>query len=118
MNVIMPTAMVTMHQDPEQSANSARTSRRGLQLIQALLSIKKNTTTTTSSNGGKIDETNSLIRSHCEAILKVATTKTTTTATSQGDGITNSNDDHDEKLLKVSTTVQHENTIRMFALIR
>ena len=97
MNVIMPTAMITMHQDPEQSANSARTSRRGLQLVRELLSMKF------SSNGGRIDETNSLIRSHCEAILKVATT---TTTTSQGDdGITNSNDDNDKKLLKVSTVL-------------
>ena len=101
MNVIMPTAMITMHQDPEQSANSARTSRRGLQLIQALLSMTKNKNKKTTSNGGNIDETNSLIRSHCESILKVATT---TTTPSQGDdGITNSNDDNDKKLLKVST---------------
>jgi hypothetical protein len=36
MNVIMPTAMVTMHQDAEQSANSARTAQRGLALLQAV----------------------------------------------------------------------------------
>ena len=94
MNVIMPTAMITMHQDPEQSANSARTSRRGLQLLQAMLSMKN-----TTSKGGKMDVTNSLIRSHCEAILKVATT------TPRGDSNSISDND-DEKLLKVSTSVQ------------
>ncbi|KAG7340634.1 hypothetical protein IV203_024177 [Nitzschia inconspicua] len=36
MNVIMPTAMVTMHKDASQSANSARTAQRGLALLQAV----------------------------------------------------------------------------------
>ena len=34
MNVVMPTAMVTMHEDPSNSANSARTARRGLALLK------------------------------------------------------------------------------------
>lgn len=36
MNVIMPTAVVTMHEDAKNSANSARTARRGLTLLQAV----------------------------------------------------------------------------------
>jgi hypothetical protein len=36
MNVIMPTAMVTMHQDAEQVANSARTAKRGVRVWKAL----------------------------------------------------------------------------------
>ena len=36
MNVIMPTAMVTMHNDTTLSASSARTAQRGLRLLKAL----------------------------------------------------------------------------------
>lgn len=36
MNVVMPTAMVTIHQDAAQSANSARTARRGIKVLQAV----------------------------------------------------------------------------------
>lgn len=37
MNIVMPTAMTTMHQDPEQSANSSMTAKRAIQLVEALL---------------------------------------------------------------------------------
>lgn len=36
MNVVMPTGMITMHQNPDQSANSARTSKRGVRILKAL----------------------------------------------------------------------------------
>lgn len=36
MNVIMPTAMISMHQDPEQSASSARTAERGLTVLNSV----------------------------------------------------------------------------------
>jgi hypothetical protein len=37
MNVVMPTAMITMHQDAEQSANSARTARKGRTVLKAVM---------------------------------------------------------------------------------
>jgi hypothetical protein len=36
MNVIMPVAMKTMHEDPELAANSAKTAERGIQVLKAL----------------------------------------------------------------------------------
>ena len=36
MNVVMPTAMVSMHQTAELSAGSARTAERGIRVLQAL----------------------------------------------------------------------------------
>jgi hypothetical protein len=39
MNVIMPVAMTTMHEDPELAANSAKTGERGLRVLQALSDI-------------------------------------------------------------------------------
>ena len=37
MNVIMPTAMVTMHADRTQSESSARTAQRGIRILKSLL---------------------------------------------------------------------------------
>ncbi len=37
MNVIMPTAMVTMHKDPDLADNSLKTSQRGIKVLKALL---------------------------------------------------------------------------------
>jgi hypothetical protein len=39
MNLIMPTAMVTMHQDPELSNQSRITAERGLLILQSLSEI-------------------------------------------------------------------------------
>jgi hypothetical protein len=36
MNVIMPTAMITMHTDKDMSQQSARTAERGIRVLQAL----------------------------------------------------------------------------------
>lgn len=36
MNVVMPTAMSSMHTDPELSANAARTARRGIRVLKYL----------------------------------------------------------------------------------
>jgi hypothetical protein len=36
MNVVMPTGMITMHKDAEQSASSARTAKRGKQFLVEL----------------------------------------------------------------------------------
>lgn len=36
MNVVMPTAMVTMHQNEEQSASSKKTAQRGIRVWKAL----------------------------------------------------------------------------------
>ncbi len=36
MNVVMPTAMITMHQSEELSAGSARTAERGIRILKAL----------------------------------------------------------------------------------
>lgn len=36
MNVIMPTAMITMHEDEELSAGSARTAKRGIRILRTL----------------------------------------------------------------------------------
>ena len=41
MNVIMPTAMVTMHQDADLSANSAKTAERGVRILRALKDISE-----------------------------------------------------------------------------
>ena len=37
MNVIMPTAMITMHTDAELSQNSAKTAKRGAKIVKALI---------------------------------------------------------------------------------
>eukprot|EP00551_Chaetoceros_affinis_P010490 CAMPEP_0203665068 /NCGR_PEP_ID=MMETSP0090-20130426/2337_1 /ASSEMBLY_ACC=CAM_ASM_001088 /TAXON_ID=426623 /ORGANISM="Chaetoceros affinis, Strain CCMP159" /LENGTH=256 /DNA_ID=CAMNT_0050528503 /DNA_START=48 /DNA_END=818 /DNA_ORIENTATION=- len=37
MNVIMPTAMVTMHEDPELANNSLKTSKRGIKVLKGIL---------------------------------------------------------------------------------
>ena len=39
MNVVMPTAMVTMHQNAQQSNNSAKTAKRGIQVWKTLQDI-------------------------------------------------------------------------------
>jgi hypothetical protein len=54
MNVIMPTAMVTMHQDAEMSANSAKTAERGVRMLRALKDLPE-------------------VRENAQAILTVAT---------------------------------------------
>lgn len=53
MNVIMPTAMVTMHKDPDLASNSLKTSRRGIKVLKELL-----------NKPGAIEQ--------CKAILNVA----------------------------------------------
>jgi len=63
MNVVMPTAMTTMHNDPELASSSSMTAKRGIQVLQAL-----------------IDREDVLL--NIQAILSVATTTTTTTTPS------------------------------------
>jgi len=58
MNVIMPTAMVTMHEDPELSASSARTAERGAKVLGALLETNESHA--------------AVVRNNCAAILAVA----------------------------------------------
>lgn len=53
MNVVMPTGMITMHQDPELSANSKMTSERGIRVLQSI-------------------RDQSLVQENCQAILAVA----------------------------------------------
>jgi len=63
MNVIMPTAMTTMHQDPLLAANSAKTAQRGTRILQALLQDDDN-------------QVQEKVRQTCKAIYEVATTTT------------------------------------------
>jgi hypothetical protein len=72
MNVIMPTAMMTMHQDPDLQAQSALTGSRGARLLEVLGHL------------------NSDVFTNCEAIFAVASD-----TDSSASGIV------DEKLLKV-----------------
>lgn len=58
MNLIMPTAMVTMHKDPELSSQSRITAERGLLILQALK---------------EMHVTQELVESEYEAILAAAT---------------------------------------------
>lgn len=62
MNVIMPTAMITMHKDQELSQQSQKTAERGVRVLKALLPHKP------------------LVQEECQAILAVAqgTTLTST----------------------------------------
>ena len=41
MNVVMPTGMITMHQDPRLSEQSQRTSERGSRILASILSNEK-----------------------------------------------------------------------------
>jgi hypothetical protein len=54
MNVVMPTGMITMHQDPELSAQSKKTSDRGIRFLTSMKS-------------------NAEVQKTCEAIIAVAT---------------------------------------------
>ena len=56
MNVIMPTAMVTMHEDESLSAQSATTAARGIKVLAALKGISE-------------------VEQNCQAIQAVATGK-------------------------------------------
>jgi hypothetical protein len=78
MNVIMPTAMITMHQDPNLAASSAKTSRRGTRLLMALLedpsppSDADSDSTPVSTTNRAINVQQDLIETNCQAILSVA----------------------------------------------
>ena len=54
MNVVMPTAMSSMHTDPELSANAARTARRGVRVLKYL------------------QDKNESVKTNCDAIRAVA----------------------------------------------
>jgi hypothetical protein len=54
MNVVMPTGMISMHQDPELSAQSKKTADRGVRLLAAM-------------------KTEAEVQKTCDAILAVAT---------------------------------------------
>jgi hypothetical protein len=54
MNVVMPTAMSSMHTDPELSANAARTARRGIRVLKYL------------------QDKNESVKTNCDAIRAVA----------------------------------------------
>ena len=54
MNVVMPTAMVTMHQDPELAEQSKMTAARGARVLAAISGMDK-------------------VKDNCKAILSVAT---------------------------------------------
>jgi hypothetical protein len=54
MNVVMPTGMITMHQDPELSAQSKKTADRGVRLLASM-------------------KTDAEVQKTCNAILSVAT---------------------------------------------
>jgi hypothetical protein len=54
MNVVMPTGMITMHQDPELSAQSKKTADRGIRLLASM-------------------KTDAEVQKTCDAILAVAT---------------------------------------------
>lgn len=59
MNLIMPTGMVTMHEDPELSASSARTAERGARVLGALLET----------------DSRAAVRENCAAVFAVASGK-------------------------------------------
>ena len=80
MNVIMPTAMVTMHQSDELSESSARTSERGIRIVKALIQFE--------NEENKAENSNS-VKSNVQAILKVV----------------NRHAEHSNKLIKVSDSV-------------
>ena len=54
MNVVMPTGMITMHEDPNLSKQSEKTSERGARILACLMD-------------------NSFAKENCKAILAVAT---------------------------------------------
>ena len=54
MNVVMPTAMTSMHTDPDLSANAARTARRGARIL------------------GYLKDKDQSVATNCEAILVAA----------------------------------------------
>lgn len=55
MNVVMPTAMTSMHTDPELSSNAARTARRGMRVLKWL------------------KDKDDSVKTNCQAILAAAT---------------------------------------------
>eukprot|EP00562_Extubocellulus_spinifer_P023326 CAMPEP_0178624134 /NCGR_PEP_ID=MMETSP0698-20121128/7196_1 /TAXON_ID=265572 /ORGANISM="Extubocellulus spinifer, Strain CCMP396" /LENGTH=258 /DNA_ID=CAMNT_0020263237 /DNA_START=36 /DNA_END=812 /DNA_ORIENTATION=- len=55
MNVVMPTAMISMHTDPELSANAAKTAERGMRVLKWL------------------EDKDESVKTNCQAILSVAT---------------------------------------------
>jgi len=65
MNVVMPTAMMTMHEDPDLRAQSALTGSRGARVLEAI--------------GNQIGENAQMVLDNCRAIYAVA-------AASEGDG--------------------------------
>ena len=91
MNVIMPTAMVTMHQSDELSESSARTSERGIRIVKALIQFE--------NEENKAENSNS-VKSNVQAILKVANRKTTNDVLVKEEAAEYSN-----KLIKVSDSV-------------
>ena len=55
MNVVMPTAMTSMHTDPELSNNAAQTAKRGIRVLKYLQDKKDS------------------VKTNCDAIRAVAT---------------------------------------------
>jgi hypothetical protein len=74
MNVIMPTAMITMHTDEALSANSARTAFKGKQLLLDLISSSTGTGSRSTSTSRKTENDIPEFNDHVIAILSVAGT--------------------------------------------
>lgn len=65
MNVVMPTGMITMHEDPELSEQSKKTSERGAKILASLRDSQ-------------------LVKDNCKAILAVATDESDLAAEADG----------------------------------
>ena len=64
LNVIMPTAMVTMHKDPELAHQSAITAARAMNLMMQVMDAS-----------GRDSETRQAVTQQCKAILEMATSQ-------------------------------------------
>jgi len=64
LNIIMPTAMVTTHKDPELAQQSAITAARAMNLMTAVMDVS-----------GKDSEAREAVTKQCKAILEMATSK-------------------------------------------
>uniref|UniRef100_A0A7S4S0L9 Uncharacterized protein n=1 Tax=Ditylum brightwellii TaxID=49249 RepID=A0A7S4S0L9_9STRA len=92
MNVIMPTAMVTMHTDPNLSSSSAKTAKRGKVILSTLLQDE--------ADGEKDDF---LALDNCLAMLEAADAAINTMEVEMDDDDDDDDegDDVDEELVKV-----------------
>ena len=71
-NVVMPTAMSTMHQDPQLQSDAALTAQRGIRILSFLAK----------HNNNNKDEEDSLVSRNCNAIMEATSIDATSSSSS------------------------------------